>query len=128
MSNTLLDVFSDVAIWTATKTALHQGAFRLDASFYGAENRDALRTLSSSGLKITPLGELAEVFCSNVRERTLVEPGDGYVLLTGSDLGTTGQDELRYVSKVFTRKYQVERLRRGDVLISSAGTVGKCDF
>lgn len=128
MSNPLLELFNDVAVSCTPTLAMHKGAFRLDASYYSAQNRAATEAVLNSGRELSPLSELAKIFCSNVRERTFVEPGQGYVLLTGSDLDTTTDADLRHVSMLYTRNYQSEKLRRGDVLISSAGTVGKCDF
>src|SRR5437867_187736 len=126
MTDSVLDIFSDVSITTTPRVDLLKGAFRLDASFYSARSRDAVEAIAASGLRVDPVNSIADVFCSNVRERTFVSPSNGYPMLTGSDLDTTTDDDLRYVSKAFTRNYESERLCRGDVLLSSAGTVGKC--
>jgi type I restriction enzyme, S subunit len=128
MTQRILEIFGDVAVCTRAATELRKGAFRLDASFYSEENRAAIESVVESGLPTEALSDIAEVFCSGVRERTFVRKGTGHALLTGSDLDTTNTEDFRYVSKAFTRNYSTERLIRGDVLISSAGTVGKCDF
>ena len=128
MTNSILDIFGDVATCNRTAVELRKGAYRLDASFYSEESLAAVVAVEDSGLETDPLSEIAEVFCSGVRERTFVQPGAGHVLITGSDLDTATDADLRYVSPLFTRNYPTERLMRGDVLVSSAGTVGKCDF
>jgi type I restriction enzyme S subunit len=128
MSQNILELFDDVAVCGRTATDIRKGAYRLDASFYSADNRAAIKTLEASGLTSTTLSTVAEIFCSGVRERTFVQSGKGYALITGSDLDTATDADIRYVSPIFTRNYSSERLVRGDILISSAGTVGKCDF
>src|SRR4029077_18902290 len=104
------DIFGDVSARKVPRADLLTGSFRLDASFYSERSRDVAQTIMASGLRADALGSVAEVFCSNVRERTFAHPSDGYALLTGSDLDTTTDDDLRYVSKVFTRTYEIEKL------------------
>jgi type I restriction enzyme, S subunit len=128
MIDSLLDIFNDVSIISTPRRDLLKGAFRLDATFYSARSRNIAEVLAASGLPVDALNSIAEVFCSNVRERTFARPSHAYPMLTGSDLDTTTDEALKYVSKVFTRNYDSEKLRSGDVLLSSAGTVGKCDF
>ncbi|MDP9201843.1 MAG: hypothetical protein M3P26_07905 [Gemmatimonadota bacterium] len=128
MTDLLFGLFNDIVPTTTARIDIVKGAFRLDASYYSTRSRDAASAIATSGLHIASLRTLAEVSCSSVRERTFVDPGQGYPLLTGGDLDTTSDDDLRYVSRVYTRHYEEERLLKGDILLSSAGTVGKCDL
>ena len=128
MTQPILDNFRDVAISSLSAADLRKGALRLDASFYDLENLNAQRTLANSGLKIDTLSNVAEVFCSNLRGRTFVSAATGVPLLGGHNLDTDDERDIKYLSKVLTRGIETEQLVRGDVLLSSAGTVGLFDF
>lgn len=128
MNNAILDLFAATKTAIPLSTAVSRGSFRLDAAFYSADSVDAQALLSQSGARIQRLEELADVHCSGVRERAFVDRTFGIPLLAGSTLDVTTDDDLKHVSKVLTRKIASEALEANDILISSAGTVGKADF
>jgi type I restriction enzyme S subunit len=57
-----------------------------------------------------------------------VSADNGVALLGGHNLDTDDQSDVKYVSRLITRNIVKEQLVKGDVLISSAGTVGLYDF
>ncbi len=128
MNNAILDLFSTTKTATPSSVAVSTGPFRLDAAFYSADSVDAQATLSQSGARIEPLRDLAAVHCSGVRERAFVGRDFGIPLLAGSNLDVTCDEDLKFVSRVLTRNIALEALQTSDILISSAGTVGKADF
>lgn len=128
MSNAILDLFAKTRTATPWSTTVSQGSFRLDAAFYSADSVDAQAILVQSGARLQRLEDLADVHCSGVRERAFVDRAFGVPLLTGSTLDVTTDDDLKHVSRVLTRNIASEALQTNDILISSAGTVGKADF
>lgn len=128
MSTAILDLFPKTNITTPTSKTVLRAQIRLDAACFSADSTAAQSTLTESGISSERLGELADVHCSGVRERTFVEPVHGIPLLTGSTLDVTTDDDIKFVSRVFTRNLETEKLIADDILISSAGTVGKADF
>jgi type I restriction enzyme S subunit len=128
MSPSILDIFDDLSFSTIQRDLLSTGSYRLDASFYDPQTLEAQRTLARSGLTLQRLSEVTEVYCSNLRERTFVAPDNGVALLAGHNLDTDDDRDLKYVSRVLTRGIDRETLKQGDVLVSSAGTVGFFDF
>lgn len=128
MNNAILDLFATTKTAMPLSTVVSHGSFRLDAAFYSADSVDAQAVLSQSGARIQRLEDLADVHCSGVRERAFVDRTFGIPLLTGSTLDVTTDDDLKHVSKVLTRNIATEALQSDDILISSAGTVGKADF
>jgi type I restriction enzyme, S subunit len=127
-TNLLLDVFTDVPISYTPRKTLQTGAFRLDASFYSPSAVASQTLLASSGLRLERCGQVADIYCSNLRERTFVSGKHGIPLLGGHNLGTEHDRDLKYVSRLFTPQFETEKLLTGDVLLSSAGTVGLFDF
>jgi len=123
----VLNLFSSVAVARPSSGELATRGFRLDASFYDLQKSHAEDWLKSSP-QSRPLGELADCYCSNIRYRNVVSPQFGLPLLTGKDLDIVNDDGLSYFSKVLSQNIQHEVLRENDVLISSAGTIGKLDF
>lgn len=128
VSNAILDLFTVTQTARPLSAVVSNGSFRLDAGFYSTDSLDAQGILSQSGASIERLESLADVHCSGVRGRAFVDRTAGLPLLTGSTLDVTSDDDLKHVSKVLTRNIESELLRSGDILISSAGTVGKADF
>jgi len=128
MNNAILDLFAAIKTAMPSSAAISNGSRRLDAAFYSADSVDAQAVLSQSGAKIEPLKNVADVHCSGVRERAFVDRTFGIPLLTGSTLDVTTDDDLKFVSKVLTRNITSEALQTNDILVSSAGTVGKADF
>lgn len=128
MNNAILDLFAATKTAMPSSTVVSHGSFRLDAAFYSADSVDAQTVLSQSGARIQRLEELADVHCSGVRGRSFVDRTFGIPLLTGSTLDVTTDDDLKHISKVLTRNIASEALQSDDILISSAGTVGKADF
>lgn len=128
MSSALLEQFAGLTISTPRITEIRNGALRLDASFYSSDRKEAEAFLSQSALRKDALSALAEIHCSSIRERSFVDSQHGIPFLTGSDLDTVSDDDLKHVSKILTRNIDVETLKQRDILLSSAGSVGKYDF
>lgn len=123
-----LQLFGGTKIASPSSYTISRGLFRLDASFYSADSADAQAVLDQSGVPLERLDKYADVHCSGVRTRVFVDAPQGIPFLTGSNLDTTSDDEFKYISRVLTRNISRETLLRNDILISSAGTVGKGDF
>lgn len=127
-ASALLEAFSDISISFTTRSALTTGSFRLDASYYNASAVSSQALLLSSGLKMDLCGQVADIYCSSLRERTFVSSKYGIALLGGHNLNTEDDQDLKYVSKLLTPQLETESLQTGDVLLSSAGTIGLFDF
>jgi type I restriction enzyme S subunit len=127
-ASTLLEVFNDVDVSYASRQALQSGGFRLDAAFYSPSAIASQSLLSSSGLQLDRCGQIADIYSSNLRERTFVSSKHGIALIGGHNLDTEDDRDFKYVSKIYTPQYEVEKLLAGDVLLSSAGTIGFFDF
>lgn len=127
-TNRLLDIFDDVEVSYASRHALQSGAFRLDAGFYSPSAVASQSLLSTSGLKLDRCGQVADIYSSNLRERTFVSSRHGVPLIGGHNLDTEDGRDYKYVYKISTPQYEKEKLLEGDVLLSSAGTVGFFDF
>ncbi len=128
MNNAILDLFPATKTAMPLSTVVSSGSFRLDAAYYSVDSVDAQAVISRLGVRIQRLSDLADVHCSGVRERAFVDRAHGVPLLTGSDLDVSTDNGLRFVSQALTRNITSEALQTHDILISSAGTVGKGDF
>lgn len=124
----IYELFSSTTTRFPTSSNVRDCSYRLDARVHSSDHGTTEALLNSSSFNTVPLGELAEVHCSGIRERVFVKRGNGIVLLTGSTLDATSDDDLKYVSRLLTRNYDLEKLDKGDILITSAGTVGKVVF
>jgi type I restriction enzyme S subunit len=128
MTDPVLALFSDVSVSTVAAADLRKGACRLDASFYDPRSLSAERVVIGSGLRVERLRESTDIFCSTQRGRTFVSTKKGVTLLGGHNLDTDDENDVKSVSRLMTRNIVKEQLVKGDVLISSAGTVGLYDF
>src|SRR6266550_3882180 len=124
VGNEVIALFQTVEGCNLTSTEVWKGNFRLDAAFYSSERKAAEQTLIEAGFPTQRLDGIADVHCSGVRQRSFVDPEHGIALLTGSDLQTTTDMDLKWMSRFFTRNIAFETLHTGDILLSSAGTVG----
>ena len=128
MAEPVFELFTDVTVSTVASADLRKGACRLDATFHDPQSQAAERVLIDSGLQVEPLRNSSHVSCSTLRGRTFVSADKGVALLGGHNLDTDDQSDVKYVSTLITRNIVKEQLVNGDVLISSAGTVGLYDF
>lgn len=128
MTEPVLSLFSEVSVSTVAAADVRKRACRLDASFYDPRSLNAERVVVGSGLPVERLRMLADVSCSTLRSRTFVSAKNGVALLGGHNLDTDDESDVKYVSRLMTRNIAKEELVEGDVLVSSAGTVGLFDF
>ena len=100
---------------------------RLEAGFY---NREA--TKISEWLETQKHGVIEDfsidIRCSTIRARVFVESKFGIPLITGQWLNKTQFDTINFISRKHTRNIDIETIRRGETLISDAGTIGIVDF
>ncbi len=105
------------------------GELRVDTNFHEPIS-SALQDYLLRQKEGAKLGLLLEdVFDSNLRKRVYVEEDEnGVPLLGGKSLCQMQQNNLSYISIAKTKNIDNERVKRGWVLVSSGGTVGRTLF
>lgn len=101
-------------------------SLRLDASHYNHSVIEAIAALGRSGMEVRTLGELVErVFIPPRFRRVYVEESHGVPFLQGSHIVHFEPADIKYLSK--TAHVRLERwvIRRGWILVTCSGTVGR---
>lgn len=105
------------------------GCLRLDATFYepkcGALRRSILRRTNSKTLSQVTRG----IYRSSLRARNFVdEPELGVPMIGGKQLTHWRPSGIKYLSKLFTRNLEIERIVPDSTLVTCGGTIGRVLF
>lgn len=108
---------------------LHQGEFRLDASFYADEAFIARRIIAESNYEVKSLGHLAsEIFnLSRFKRIYTSDPQQGWPYLSASDVLLFRPQAERWIARSqASRQAHRHFVREGWILASCSGSVGRC--
>ena len=98
---------------------------RLEADFYSVNAKKIIQQIQKNNSGY--LGDLAtEVNRSGLRERTFVS--NGIPLITGQNLNLNSLNNLKKLSRKFTRNIEKNTTNNSDILISVQGTIGKIEY
>ena len=100
---------------------------RVDAGHYSPALFEARRTLQQSGLKLERLGDVVSrvILPGRIPKRIYVAPEDGLPFLQGSHVVHFQPADLKYLSPASHRNIDVIVIRKGWLLVTRSGTVGR---
>lgn len=99
---------------------------RLDATFYNGAVIEGLAALEKTGMELTTVGDLTErVFIPNRFKRNYVDSAHGVPFLRGSHIIHFRPDDMKYLSKTTHTNMGGLLVRKGWILITRSGTVGR---
>jgi len=100
--------------------------FRLDASYYNPMTQLVLKNLRSCKSNLKPLSDLSEeVFMCERFARKYVDKENGIPFLSGKNITQIRPVDLKNVSKTETSKLNELCLKKGWILITRSGTIGR---
>jgi type I restriction enzyme, S subunit len=105
---------------------------RLDTGYYSAEYFSARKAIVESGISSPLIGDVAVPWCFGAyalcNEIRWAASDNGVPYLKAESLGTPllNEDALSYVTPETHRLLDKSRLMRGDIIVSTSGTVGLC--
>ena len=99
---------------------------RLDATYYNPHVARVLRTLDTYMMDVRLLGDVTErVFMPPRFKRTYVTAEHGVPFLQGSHVVQFRPPDLKYLSRAATKNIDALLIRRGWLLVTRSGTVGR---
>ncbi len=105
---------------------------RLDTGYYSAEYFRARMAIDGSGISSPLIGDVSDPWCFGAyalcNEIQWARAENGIPYLKAESLGTPllNEDALSFVTPETHRLLEKSRLIRGDVIVSTSGTVGLC--
>lgn len=98
---------------------------RLEADYYQPSTATLVNSIKSGNWRY--LGDLSlEIHRSGLRNRTFVKKG--VPLITGQNLKMARLENLKMLSKKFTRNIEKNTTEESDILVSVLGTIGKVEY
>lgn len=103
--------------------------YRLDAHYYNYISQLAVDNIRKSSCELKTLEDVTErVFFCNRFTRTFVEKEHGIPYLAGKNIIQIRPSDIPYLSKAQTEDLDQYRLRKGWILMSCSGTIGRTCF
>jgi restriction endonuclease S subunit len=114
----------------AKNTWLSESDLRLDASYHLSETNNIKYIFKNSPYPFSTIDKQAKrIFSGNIFKRTFVsDPERGVQYLTGSDMVRSDIISGKYITKVQAQGLQNLILKKGWILVSCSGTLGKTAY
>lgn len=114
----------------ATSQWFDEQGIRLDASYHLSEARQAKFSIDKSPLGTKTLSEVTErIFLGGRFRRVYVSDSErGYPYLTASDMTKAEPFSATYLSKTYTKNQEKLMIRKGWILLSCSGSIGRTVF
>jgi type I restriction enzyme S subunit len=130
----VLTVNADVVNFMVTPTDLAQSAasaseFRLEAHFHNPVTRLAIARIEKSPSKKLTVGEIShDVIMGGRFKRNYVESAYGTPFLSGKNIAQIRPTDLKYLSNSETEDLNKMLVKRGWILVTCSGTIGRTCF
>ena len=114
----------------ATSQWFDEQGIRLDASYHLSEARQAKFSIDKSPLGTKTRSEVTERSClgGRVRRVDVSDSERGYPYLTASDMTKAEPFSATYLSKTYTKNQEKLMIRKGWILLSCSGSIGRTVF
>lgn len=117
---------------TVSLSEVMRASFRLEASAYNPEAREAVARVKSFSNGYQPIlgedGLANECSIPNRLKRIYVEEAHGIPFLSSSDIIDLKPEPENFVSRKLTKRSSGMLIKEGDILISRSGTIGNIGF